>query len=108
MRMYCDDIAYLGSGGLLLRKTVFNEINGFDEFYDPTCFEDTDFSLKIRDAGYELAYTPYSGIMHLPHQTTKSGSAAHAALMNRNGDYFQSKWKARNPKLLEYYNKELD
>ena len=107
-RMYRDDIAYLATDGLLMRKDLFVHIEGFDEFYDPTCFEDTDIALKIRDAGYELAYTPYSGIMHLPHQTTKSGSAAHTALMKRNGDYFQKKWKEKNPKLLEYYYKDLD
>lgn len=97
------DIAYLGSGGLLMKKSLFNEIGGFDEFYDPTCFEDTDLSLKIRHAGYELAYCPYTAIMHLPHQTTNSGSKQHSLLMKRNGEYFMQKWEQRNSKLLEYY-----
>lgn len=97
------DIAYLGSGGLLMKKSLFQEIGGFDEFYDPTCFEDTDISLKIRDAGFELAYCPYTAIMHLPHQTTNSGSKQHTLLMDRNGEYFMNKWKEKNPKLLEYY-----
>ena len=96
------DIAYLGSGGLLMTKSLFEKIEGFDEFYDPTCFEDTDLSLKIRHAGYELAYCPYTAIMHLPHQTTHSGNAAHEKLMQRNGTYFMDKWKQANPKLLEY------
>ena len=100
--MYRTDIAYLGSGGLLTRKSLFHKIGGFDEFYDPTCFEDTDFSLAVRDAGYELAYCPYMAIMHLPHQTTQSGSKAHLKLMERNGNYFLNKWKNQNPKLLEY------
>jgi len=97
------DIAYLGSGGLLMTKALFHQIEGFDEFYDPTCFEDTDLSLKIRYAGYELAYCPYTSIMHLPHQTTNSGSTAHTKLMHRNGEYFMDKWQKLNPKLLEYY-----
>lgn len=100
---YRTDIAYLGTGGFVMERSLFEEVGGFDEFYDPTCFEDTDLSLKIRDAGYELAYCPYIGVMHLPHQTTQSGSRQHAKLMQRNGAYFERKWKKRRPELLEYY-----
>ena len=100
---YRKDLGYLGSGGMLMKKSLFERILGFDTYYDPTCFEDTDLSLKIRHAGYELAYSTYSAIMHLPHQTTNSGSAAHTKLMERNGGYFWNKWKSQNPRLLEYY-----
>lgn len=101
--LFRSDIAYLGSGGLLLRKSLFDEVGGFDEYYDPTCFEDTDLSLKIRHAGYELAYCPYIGLVHLPHQTTQSGSNAHQKLMEENGAYFMKKWQELEPSLLEYY-----
>lgn len=97
------DIAYLATSGMLMAKQLFEEIGGFDTYYDPTCYEDTDISLKIRDYGFEIAYCPYMSIMHLPHQTTKSGSPQHTELMNRNGTYFYEKWKEKNPKLLEYY-----
>lgn len=96
------DIAYLGSGGMILRRSLFDQIDGFDEFYDPTCFEDTDLSLKIRYAGYELAYCPYMNIMHMPHQTTMSGSATHATLMERNSKYFVDKWTKLDPALLDH------
>lgn len=100
---YRTDIAYLATSGMLMSRNLFNDIEGFDTFYDPTCFEDTDLSLKIRNEGYELAYSPYWGIMHLPHQTTKSGSKRHTELMNRNGRYFYDKWQQIDEKLLEYY-----
>ena len=101
---YKTDIAYLATSGMLMRKELFDAIGGFDQYYDPTCFEDTDLSLKIRDYGYELAYCPYMTIMHLPHQTTQSGSKNHSQLMKRNGNYFYNKWLDENPKLLEYYS----
>lgn len=97
------DIAYLATSGFLMSRNLFDQIEGFDEFYDPTCFEDTDLSLKIRHAGYELAYCPYMNIMHLPHQTTQSGSSAHAKLMERNSKYFEDKWNALEPGLLNYH-----
>ena len=103
--LYRTDIAYLATSGLIMKKKIFDEIKGFDEFYDPTCFEDTDLSLKIRHEGYDIAYSPYMAIMHLPHQTTKSGSSTHTKLMNRNGEYFKSKWEKIDKSLLEYYLK---
>lgn len=100
---YRTDIAYLATSGFIMERYLFEQVGGFDEYYDPTCYEDTDLSLKIRDAGYELAYCPYMAIMHLPHQTTQSGSNRHKKLMDRNGIYFKKKWEEKNPALLEYY-----
>jgi GT2 family glycosyltransferase len=101
--LYRTDVAYLGTGGLVMRRETWEATSGFDEFYDPTCFEDTDLSLQMRDLGFELAYCPYINVGHLPHQTTQSGSETHLRLMERNGAYFTSKWRARNAKLLECY-----
>ncbi|QHQ61060.1 glycosyltransferase [Anaerocolumna sedimenticola] len=101
--LYRNDIAYLATSGMVLERKLFEEIGGFDEYYDPTCFEDTDISLKVRHAGYELAYCPYMSIMHLPHQTTQSGSSGHSKLMERNGKYFIDKWTKIDKNLLEYY-----
>lgn len=101
--MFRTDVAYLGSGGMLMKRELFEKIGGFDESYDPTCFEDTDISLKIRDAGYELAYCPYMAIMHLPHQTTNSGSKGHLIQITKNSELFLTKWQKQNPKLLEYH-----
>ena len=85
-----------------MTRKIFNEIGGFDENYDPTCYEDTDISLKIRDYNKEIIYCPYLGIEHLPHQTTKSGSLQHEKLIKKKGKYFINKWKQKNPELLDY------
>lgn len=100
--LYRSDIGYLGTGGMILEKELFDKIDGFDLNYDPTCYEDTDISLKIRNLGKEIAYTTYLGVGHLPHQTTKSGTKEHDNLIKSKGDYFISKWKKINPKLLKY------
>lgn len=100
--LYRYDVGYLGTGGMILKKDLFDKLEGFDLYYDPTCYEDTDLSLKIRNTGQELAYTTYLGVGHLPHQTTKSGTKEHDSLIKSKGDYFISKWKKINPKLLKY------
>lgn len=100
-----SDISYLGSGGMLLLREDFNKIEGFDTAYDPTCYEDTDLSLKVRNLGKEIYYCPYLGLIHLPHQTTKSGSKSHTDLIKQKGDYFKNKWASLNPSLLKKYIK---
>ena len=99
---YRRDIGYLGTGGLMIKKSFLNKIGGFDENYDPTCYEDTDLSLNIRHNGKEIVYCPFLGVGHLPHQTTKSGSKSHKELIKNKGKYFVNKWNEKNPKLLKY------
>lgn len=100
--LYRSDIGYLGTGGMILEKKLFDKVEGFDLYYDPTCYEDTDLSLKVRNDGKEIAYTTYLGVGHLPHQTTKSGTKEHDNLIKSKGDYFISKWKKINPELLKF------
>lgn len=96
------DIGYLGTGGMLVSKKDFEVVDGFDLAYDPTCYEDVDFSLKIRNIGKKLYFCPYLGVIHFPHQTTKSGSKSHCKLMKKKQDYFIKKWKKKNKRLFKY------
>ena len=96
------EIGYLGSGGMFLKMSVFNKIGGFDINYDPTCYEDTDLSLKIRNINKEIYYCPFLGIEHKAHQTTKSGSENYKKLIEEKGNYFVDKWKKINKDLLKF------
>lgn len=99
------DIGYLATCGFIIEKDLFNKIGKFDLNYDPTCYEDTDLSLKVRNEGKEIYYSKYLGVGHLPHQTTKSGTSAHDKLIREKGEYFLEKWKKINPDLIFKYIK---
>ncbi len=96
------DIGCLATCGFLIPREIFDEVGGFDEAYDPTCYEDSDLSLAVRHAGYDIYYSTCLAVGHLPHQTTKEGSEAHAKLIKEKGDYFVAKWKKKDPDLLKY------
>lgn len=100
---YRSDIAYLGSGGLFVPRIVFDTVGGFDEFYDPTCFEDTDFTLAIKAAGFTIGYRNLQGIRHQAHQTTGASgqSDAYRTLFSRNSAYFGAKWAHRADLLVD-------
>jgi len=48
---------------LMIRKTVFEELEGFDERF-VLAFNDIDLCLKLRDKGYLIIFTPYTELYH--------------------------------------------
>jgi len=88
------DVAFLATSGFAAPRSVMARTAGFDEFYDPTCFEDTDISFQIKELGYELAYCPHLAIDHRPHATT-GALREYSELYKRNEAYFLDKWRRR-------------
>ena len=57
----------IANGGCtLVRRDVFESINGFDTRFNPYGPEDLDFSLRVRKAGFRCLYVPSSLIFHDP------------------------------------------
>jgi len=48
---------------LLTRRRVYDEVGGFDERL-PVDFNDVDFCLRVRQAGYRIVYTPHARLLH--------------------------------------------
>ncbi|KVP34475.1 polysaccharide pyruvyl transferase family protein [Burkholderia ubonensis] len=101
---YRADIGFLGTSGLFMRRRTFDATQGFDTFYDPTCFEDTDLCFQVKALGMKVTYRDLSGIRHQPHQTTgaNSGSEAYRKLFLRNANYFKEKWRDYPHFYLDY------
>lgn len=101
---YRADIGYLGTCGFFVPKSVFEATGGFDVFYDPTCFEDTDLSFQIKRLGLQVCFRDLSGIRHQPHQTTKASSQSngYTKLFLRNAEYFKEKWKSHPEFFIDY------
>lgn len=50
---------------LLVRKSVYEQVGGLDEAAFTVAFNDVDFCLKVRAAGYVNLWTPYAELYHL-------------------------------------------
>ncbi len=48
---------------MMCRRQVFEELGGFDEEYE-VAFNDVDFCLRAREAGYRVVYTPDAELVH--------------------------------------------
>ena len=57
-------------GCLLLRRSVFEELGGFDESL-AVAFNDVDLCLRIRDAGLRIVWTPAAELYH--HESVSVG-----------------------------------
>ncbi len=55
---------------MMVRREVFDEIGGFDEAL-PVAFNDVDFCLKLREAGYLVVYEPLAELVH--HESKSRG-----------------------------------
>jgi polysaccharide pyruvyl transferase CsaB len=104
-RGYREDIGFLGTSGMFMRRALFDRIGGFDTGYDPTCFEDTDLCFQIKQAGLAVVLRDLAGIRHQPHQTTgaNSGSARYQELFHKNAEYFRRKW-SKHPEFFTAYH----
>ena len=63
-------IEYAPSCGLLVRRSVFERIGLFDEGYR-FYYDDWDFSLRVRDAGYQIDFVPMARMWHKVSRTIR-------------------------------------
>lgn len=49
---------------LMTKKSIFEEVGGFDEKLFEVAFNDVDLCMKIRKKGYKVIWTPYAELYH--------------------------------------------
>jgi len=63
-------VDWVPGASMMIRPKVFEAIGGFDETYF-LYFEETDFCLRAKKAGFPTWYVPESRVMHIAGQSTK-------------------------------------
>ena len=58
-----QDFSAVTGACLLVKASVYDEVSGLDEQF-AVAFNDVDFCLRVRDAGYRIAWTPYAELTH--------------------------------------------
>ena len=58
-----QDFSAVTGACLLVKASVWDEVGGLDEKF-AVAFNDVDFCLRVRDAGYRVAWTPYARLTH--------------------------------------------
>ena len=91
----------------MFRKTLFEQIEGFDESYPVAC-NDVDFCLRAREHGFLNIFTPYAEAYH--HESSTRGYEDSISDRAR-FDQEVSRFRTRHKKIVEsgdpYYNVNL-
>ena len=66
-----QDLSGCTAACLLTKRAVYNKVGGLNEKKLKIAFNDVDFCLKIRKAGYLIVYTPYAKLYH--HESVSRG-----------------------------------
>jgi len=90
------------------RRSVFGQLGGFDEIHFKVAFNDVDYCLRLRAAGYRTVYTPFCTLYHFESKSrgfdlTESKQARHRA----EAAAFRARW----PHIVDadpYYNAHFE
>jgi GT2 family glycosyltransferase len=58
------DVEYVTGASLALRRTLYQQIGGFDPGFSPAYLEDVDLCWRARAAGWRVVYVPQSVLVH--------------------------------------------
>jgi glycosyltransferase involved in cell wall biosynthesis/uncharacterized coiled-coil protein SlyX len=57
---------------LIIKKSIYQKVGGLDETNLKVAFNDVDFCLRVREAGYRNVWTPYAELYH--HESATRGN----------------------------------
>ena len=69
------DVAAVTGACMMVRRTVFDTLGGFDETFPLTC-NDVDFCFRARKAGHRIVWTPHATLTHIDGGTRGSDATA--------------------------------
>lgn len=86
----------------ILSKEAFETVGKFDENFKPAYFEDDDYLVRLRNAGYTPKRLQHVQYFHVRQGTVKHGNdiqKAYTDFMARNLEYYRKKWGHTPPHL---------
>jgi GT2 family glycosyltransferase/SAM-dependent methyltransferase/glycosyltransferase involved in cell wall biosynthesis len=93
---YRRETDYGSAAALLVRKTLWDAVGGFDERYLPMYYEDADLCFEARERGLSVLYEPTAAVIHIEGATAGSDpDASHKRYQEQNRPKFVAKWRER-------------
>ena len=92
---YLREVDYVSGASLLIRRSLLEDLQYFDEQYSPGYYEDTDLCFQVREAGYKVVYCPFSRVIH--HEGISSGTDLSRGMKKYqviNREKFVKKWSS--------------
>ncbi len=101
---YCHarQVDYISGASIALPADLWRDLGGFDRYYAPAYYEDTDLAFRVRACGRQVWLQPLSRVIHYEGRTsgTDTGSGAKAHQIINRGRFFY-RWRET---LMRYDN----
>ena len=91
---------------VVVRREAWAQVQGFNESALPDEFSDVDFCLRLREAGWDVVWTPYAELYHHESQLYEREKADTESFA-RAATYMETKWGFRGLRRDPYYNLNL-
>jgi GT2 family glycosyltransferase len=85
------DIDYGSGACLLVRRSAFERVGGFDPVYAPAYYEDVELCLELAARGWRCVYEPRAVVTHVRHASQDAEAAQ--ARWRRNISIFRTRWQ---------------
>ena len=70
------EVDYCSGAFLMVRRALFEALGGFDPAYAPAYYEETDFCMRLHQAGHTVVYEPQVEILHYEFGSSESEQTA--------------------------------
>lgn len=90
---YVKQVDYISGAAIMLSRSLWEEIGGFDENFAPAYCEDSDLAFTVRKMGYRVMYQPKSVVVHfegVSNGTDTTSGQKHYQVVN--SQKFREKW----------------
>ena len=91
---FLSEADYVSGACLAIERALFSELDGFDTYYAPAYYEDTDLCFRVRERGLKVYYQPTSTVIHFEGGTSgtdeSTGIKQHQSI---NREKFLERWR---------------
>lgn len=102
-----QDYSAVTAACMMVKKSVYEQVGGFDEAY-AVAFNDVDFCMKIRQAGYLIVYNPYAELNHYESKSRgHEDTQEKIQRFNSEVELFKNRWEQFLQNGDPYYNPNL-
>jgi|GEM_PF-585303 len=92
---YVKEVDYISGASIMIKKSLWDEIGGFDKRYVPAYYEDADLAFEVRKRNYQVVYEPKSVVVHF--EGISNGTDTQSGIKHyqvKNHEKFFKKWQA--------------
>ena len=100
---YAQDVTAVTGACLLVSRARYDQVGGLDESFSVS-FNDVDFCLKLRKAGYLNVFTPFAELFHYESKTRGMEEGEKLRRFQNEAALFREKWKAELDAGDPYFN----